>query len=94
MSVDSTLHVNKRTHTASFLNQGSLKIFTGKRKLTLQTAYLSRTKVRGQDFKKRLHFVASHAEDSMPSLTKVGAAAGSRFAFFSRTNRLVQSTSL
>jgi len=54
MSVDSTLQVNKRIHPASFLNQGSLRIFTGKRKLTRQTAYLSRTKVRGQGFFKLL----------------------------------------
>ncbi len=53
MSVDSTLYVNKRILPASFSNQGSLKIFTGKRKLTRQTAYLSRTKVPGQDFKKQ-----------------------------------------
>ena len=33
MSVDSSLHVNKRIHPALFLKQGSLRIFTGKRKL-------------------------------------------------------------
>jgi hypothetical protein len=34
MSIDSTLHVDKRIHTASFSYHRSLKIFTGKGKLT------------------------------------------------------------
>jgi hypothetical protein len=33
MSVVSTLEVNKRIHSASFSNQGWLRIFTGKLKL-------------------------------------------------------------
>jgi hypothetical protein len=32
-----------------------------------------------------LAIVAAHADDSMPSLTKIGATAGTRFAFSSRT---------